>query len=419
MKNILCIDDIKTNLFTLQAVLESCVEDKYTVFIAESAHEGLNILLKEKIDLILLDVMMPEVDGFACAKMIRSSKKTKEIPIIFVTAKTDDATIEMCYKIGGDDYVNKPFNSVELLARVQFHIELQRKSQLLKEEKLYTQSILDLQENLIIVTDGQSAINANKSLLSFYGLKNLEQFREEYGCICQTFVEGEGLFSLKNQKDDMPWIEKVIALSQSENVLVKISGVEKKVIFTIKIVQFRNYYIITFTDITEMAHHSHQLELAAHFDNLTQVYNRNMLHPLFEKRVSFEEITENNFVLIMFDIDFFKKVNDTYGHLVGDDVLKTLVTIIKKHIRTSDTLIRWGGEEFVLLLDVNIERGLSIANELRKYIEAADFGEAKSITCSFGITEYHEGDTLSSIIKRADDALYEAKEGGRNRVCKG
>ena len=115
MKHILCVDDIESNLFTLEALLNSPKVGDYKTITVTSAKEALNILLTTTIDLILLDVMMPDIDGFACAKMIKSNKKTKNIPIIFLTAKTEDETIETCYGVGGVDYVSKPFNAIELL----------------------------------------------------------------------------------------------------------------------------------------------------------------------------------------------------------------------------------------------------------------------------------------------------------------
>ena len=417
MKNILCIDDIKTNLFTFKVVLKSSKNQNYNVILAQSAHEGLDVLLREEIDLILLDIMMPEVDGFACAKMIRSNKKTKDIPIIFVTAKTDDETINRCYAIGGDDYVSKPFNSVELLARIKFHIKLKSESKLLLQEKQYTQNILDLQETIVLVTDGCMPLNVNKTLLDFYGLDSIGEFQEKYVCIGSTFLKEEGFYHIKTEDNICLWINEVNKLSKDENVLVKIKGAQRESIFTINIVQFNYYFIVTLTDITQMSNYSNKLEHAAHFDNLTQVYNRNMLHVLLDKKIFNYQGKREAFVLTMIDIDYFKKVNDTYGHLVGDDVLKGIAAVIKKHIRDEDIFARWGGEEFILILNVNIQKGIQIANELRKKIEEADFKEAKKVTCSFGITEFKENDTINNLIKRADEALYEAKAGGRNRVC--
>ncbi len=294
-KTILYIDDIKTNLFIVESLIESNAENLYEIIVVESASEGLEVLLKQHVDIILLDIMMPEIDGFEAAGMIRHSKKTKDIPIIFITAKKDDETIENCFYLGSD-YVNKPFNHVELLARISFHLKLSEK-------------------------------------------------------------------------------EKEVKVREAE------------------------------------------LEYEASYDALTQIYNRKMFHRLINEKILKAQRDKNSFIFIMLDIDFFKKVNDNFGHLAGDEVLKSISKIIKEHVRGSDIFARWGGEEFVLSLDTNLEKGVEIANNLRKLIAEEDFAEVGTLTCSFGITEFKEDDTQDSMTQRADSALYEAKESGRNKVC--
>ena len=121
----------------------------------------------------------------------------------------------------------------------------------------------------------------------------------------------------------------------------------------------------------------------------------------------------------MFDIDHFKKVNDTYGHAVGDYVLKTLSQIAKKNIREIDYLIRWGGEEFIVIaLDTKLRGAEVLAEKIRKAIEDYNFEKVGRVTVSFGVTQFTQDDTEDSFMKRADDALYQAKEKGRNRVEK-
>ncbi|MCD4667264.1 MAG: diguanylate cyclase, partial [Sulfurimonas sp.] len=208
----------------------------------------------------------------------------------------DNETIENCYKFGGNDYVNKPFNHIELLARISFHIRLSDKEAEVK-------------------------------------------IREK------------------------------------------------------------------------------ELEYEANYDSLTQIYNRKMFNRLTNKKIVESKIAKKSFIFILLDIDYFKQVNDTYGHLVGDDILKAVSKIIKSHIRGTDIFARWGGEEFVITLDVDMKKGIEIAENLRKSIENTNFDVIKNLTCSFGVTEYIIGDTLDSMIKRADEALYKAKESGRNRVC--
>lgn len=416
-KTILYIDDIQTNLFIIQSVIEDMVSDLYEVILANSANEGLGILLKQKIDIILMDIMMPEIDGLEATKMIKSNPKTKDIPVIFVTAKNDDETIGLCYKVGGDDYVNKPFNHVELLARISFHLASKEKDKLLLEEKEYAQSILDVQENLILVTSEDESLAANKAFLNFYNKKNITTFKEEYKCISSTFTKEEDYFSLDTVPENSLWLDELIELSQNKDILVKIIQNAEEYIFNVKVAKSTHQYILTLTDITKISQQALEYKHEASFDSLTQIYNRNMFHRLMDRKIIVSKKEHKSFVFIIFDIDYFKSVNDNFGHLVGDDILINLTLLIKNHIRDKDIFARWGGEEFVLVFDAPMKKGIEIANNLKEYIQNHKFDAVETITCSFGITEFKKEDTLDIMIKRADIALYEAKNSGRNKVC--
>jgi diguanylate cyclase (GGDEF)-like protein len=140
------------------------------------------------------------------------------------------------------------------------------------------------------------------------------------------------------------------------------------------------------------------------------------LTKLFNRRGFFEKISDDKEYSIIFaDIDFFKKINDTYGHDVGDKILKEVASILKKHIRKGDLIARWGGEEFLIYLPFTSKKeGITIANKLRDVIKASDI--SPKITLSFGIAHSSEGDSLEEILKIADERLYKAKELGRDKV---
>ena len=170
-------------------------------------------------------------------------------------------------------------------------------------------------------------------------------------------------------------------------------------------------------DISHHLEYEHTLKELASTDKLTNAYNRTKFDEILQK--SFQKAKDNlqNFGLIMFDIDHFKKVNDTYGHDVGDSVLIEIAALVKKHIREHDILVRWGGEEFIIyVLDSDIEILQHIAEHLRSSIEKYDFKHTRSITASFGATMLRSEDSAESLIKRVDNALYASKENGRNRV---
>ena len=152
-------------------------------------------------------------------------------------------------------------------------------------------------------------------------------------------------------------------------------------------------------------------------DHLTQIYNRQKFDEMLTQEIQKAQAGLQLFSLILIDIDFFKQVNDMHGHEVGDTVLCTLVEIVKQHIREFDIFARWGGEEFIILIPkATKENTMRKAESIRKSIETYPFNKVKKVTASFGITQYQELDTESSIFRRCDEALYQSKENGRNRT---
>jgi diguanylate cyclase (GGDEF)-like protein len=168
---------------------------------------------------------------------------------------------------------------------------------------------------------------------------------------------------------------------------------------------------------TELERINQYLHKRATIDNLTEIYNRQYFNDLFDQEISRAERYHRHLSLIIFDIDHFKHINDTFGHLTGDSILQELATLMQSRIRESDILARWGGEEFVLLV-LETDRTIShaLAEKFRASIAAHTFSQDQRITCSFGVTTYITGEGGTDFLNRADQALYEAKETGRNRV---
>lgn len=176
-------------------------------------------------------------------------------------------------------------------------------------------------------------------------------------------------------------------------------------------------FVSTAKDITQAVKSEKLLEQMAKIDKLTGIYNRHSFDELSDKEIAGAERYEAPLSLIMLDIDHFKHINDTYGHDIGDSVLKELVSIVNLNIRKSDIFARWGGEEFLTLCsNTDQEQAVVLANKLRQEIEAKDFTVAGHVTSSFGVTQLTMGDTKEDLLKRVDNALYHAKEHGRNRV---
>ncbi|RUM43757.1 MAG: diguanylate cyclase response regulator [Hydrogenimonas sp.] len=296
---ILAVDDTELNT----DILVELLRDRYEVITALDGERAIEIANKKHVDLILLDIMMPEMDGYDVCQHLKSNQKTKDIPIIFITAKTDETSIEKAYDIGGIDYVTKPFRPKELLARVQRELAMQK--------------LID----------------------------ELKKSQEE-------------------------------------------------------------------------------LKLLAITDSMTKLYNRRYFSEISMELFALAKRENRPLSLIMLDIDKFKTINDTYGHKVGDEAIIALGNLLRKAKRKSDVACRLGGEEFVLLLpNTAYKDAKKVAEKIRKRVEKSkipyDEGKTLSFTISLGVAEvdFEHEDQIEPALKRADDALYEAKKSGRNRVC--
>jgi len=174
--------------------------------------------------------------------------------------------------------------------------------------------------------------------------------------------------------------------------------------------------IIAYEDRIDI--YTKELENLSETDPLTGLYNRLKLDNVFIKTIEHSQRYENNFSILMMDLDKFKNINDSHGHLVGDQILKKIAAILRENARVTDTVGRWGGEEFLIIFPETVMKdAINIAEKIRAIIENYAFDVIGSMTCSFGVTTYHAKDTIESMIYRADLALYKAKEKGRNKVC--
>ena len=418
MFNILCVDDTPANLITLESLFE-IKSNEYSIITAQSGQDALECLLSKSVDIILLDVMMPGLDGFETAKLIKENKKTKNIPIIFLTAKRDNDTIKQAFTFGVD-YLSKPYDEFELFTRVETQLKLKEANDKLQEHILFTQAVIDAQSSIVSIQGNNGLISVNKSFLEFFDVESIEQFKSRNKCISELFMEYENFFSLHVLNDDKLWVEEIRDhVSTDYNVLIMdISTFEPKA-FKIEVNTIENTdkFVVTLTDITKITAKSKMYENEATYDVLTNVYNRSKFNKVFALELQTAHADNHPLSFAIFDIDFFKKVNDTYGHLIGDETLIKFASTIQENIRSTDTFARWGGEEFVLsLVGADEERAVEITNGLRKIVENTIFKEIGKVTCSVGITQLRKNDTVDDILKRADDALYYAKQKGRNQV---
>lgn len=277
---------------------------------------------------------------------------------------------------------------------------------------------IETQENIVILTDGKRLNFANKKMFKFLGFKNLEDFLENHNCICEFFIENDKFFHLGKIDASINWVDYMETLEE-QNKIVQIENESKiKHIFTVSITNFdEKLKIVSFTDITQTIETQIKLEEQTIKDNLTNAYNRNYFDLKHPQIIEDSLINNLKLGIAILDIDHFKKINDTFGHDIGDYVLKELVKNIHNTIRNDDILIRWGGEEFLLLLKVTCELDLEkVLNHLRTQIESISLELVGNITCSIGGTIYKLNKPIEESIKIADVCLYKAKNNGRNQV---
>lgn len=175
---------------------------------------------------------------------------------------------------------------------------------------------------------------------------------------------------------------------------------------------------IDLTELASLKDANSTLEKQAHFDKLTNVYNRHYFDSVISQKLSHMIIQQKELSIIMFDIDFFKNINDEHGHDIGDRSLVALIQIVKEIIREDDLFIRWGGDEFILLLEAGLVKAALIANKIRLNIEqkTAEIEQIPNFTCSFGVVSMNGFDSFEDAYKVVDEKLYLAKNNGRNRV---
>jgi len=277
---------------------------------------------------------------------------------------------------------------------------------------------IDTQDNIVTLTDGEQITFANKKFFQFLGFKNLEEFNKSHNCICEFFIENDRFFHLAKINENENWIDVIQTLPHSKRIVTMMGNDFQIHAFSIAVNRFdEKLLIVSLTDISQTMVEHIQLEEKTIHDKLTGAYNREFFEQNYQKLL-YEFISDGSkFAIALLDIDHFKIVNDTYGHDVGDEVLIDFVKVLENYSRKDDYLIRWGGEEFVMILKVDSSDGLQKAlDHLRKVVELHSFPTIGDKTCSIGGTIYKDEEDIDLAIKRADEAVYEAKKSGRNKV---
>jgi diguanylate cyclase len=289
-----------------------------------------------------------------------------------------------------------------------------------KENLQKVQTILDSQRAIVIVSNGEEIEEVNRAFLNFFGYRDLAEFLKNHHCVCDLFEPNDRFFHMGKIDVYTSWIDALSELPDSNRIVIMIDRNGDKHAFHSEIAFISTTFtVVSFTDITETMEENIQLQNKVFFDPLTKIHNRNFFETHINSFIRARNVQQKELALAIFDLDNFKVVNDTYGHNIGDDILQSLAKLVQTSLRAEDEIIRWGGEEFILLISVaSLESATKVVENLRKTIERHTFDDVSHITCSFGITLFQQDEPILQTIARADKALYEAKSSGRNRVIR-
>lgn len=288
-------------------------------------------------------------------------------------------------------------------------------------ERNYYRDIIDTASDVLFVTNKKRITDANSHFFSLFNeFETLDEFHQSYRCICEVFEPGEGL--LQEYMNGIYWVQYILN-HPGETHKVKIKRNHKDHYFAIKIQPLKHRLFGMFTvamqDITEQEEIQHQLTYLSQTDELTGIGNRMFFNQCLTSEIKRSKRYGTSLCLAMFDIDYFKQVNDTYGHMVGDQVLVELCEVVSKQLRETDLFSRYGGEEFIImLLETEMPAAKKVSERILAAVAAHKFkalGDYQ-LTCSFGLTCFDSSDTENSILKRVDMALYDSKHNGRNRI---
>jgi two-component system cell cycle response regulator len=448
---ILVVDDILPNVKLLEAKLTS---EYYTVLTATSGEEALSKVQSDSPDIVLLDVMMPGMDGFEVCRRIKADPTRAHIPVVMVTALTDATDKVRGLQAGADDFLSKPVNDIALMARVRSLVRLKMTIDewRIRENTASQLGVSDTQAtpmnepveraNILVVEDQDFEIDKMQTIfkqdddtlvVAKTGMQAMEaiatntfdlliislNLRGEDGLrLCSHLRSNERTRStpilMLATEEDMPRVAHGLEIGAHDYILRPLDRNEilARVRSQIRRKRFQ-----------DRLRSNYEISLSmALTDSLTGLYNRRYMEVHLQKLL--QKNLEHNKALcvIMLDIDHFKAVNDTHGHGVGDQVLKIFADRLKDNLRSFDLVARMGGEEFVCILpEVTIEMAHIVAERLRHAIADQPFtcnaeGGALSVTTSLGgaIIQSSGDHTVHSILERADKCLYEAKHDGRN-----
>jgi len=450
---ILVVDDIPANVKLLEARL---LAEYFDVLTADDGYKALAICEQAHVDVILLDIMMPGIDGFEVCERLKANPRTSHIPVVMVTALDQPSDRVRGLKAGADDFLTKPVNDLQLISRVKSLVRLKTLSDELRirsdtAQDLTLQDMMksaagqDAQDDVaqVLLVDDRGS-SQERIVRALKPVADITAISDPQAALFEAAENPFDLVIVNTNFDDYDPLRLCSQLRSLERtrflplLLVTEHGDDQVIVRALDLGV--NDYIIrpidpnelvarTLTQIKRKRYNDrlrlsvrHTIELAV-TDALTGLHNRRYLDN--HMKVLFARATARGRPLsvCITDIDRFKSVNDTHGHDAGDEVLKEVAARIRSTVRGADLACRFGGEEFVVVMpDTDSAAAALIAERLRNIIDQTPFvlkstGASLNITASLGIACSRSGaETPEQLLKQADRALYDAKNSGRNRV---
>jgi len=440
---ILVVDDLAPNLHLLEVKLQA---EYYDVVTAKSGYDALEIAGTEKIDLILMDAMMPGMNGFEACEKLKQNPETWHIPVIMVTALEETKDRIAGLEAGADDFITKPIDDFNLMARVRSLLRLKMVTDQLLSHTGHTRTnsrpllerIDSNSGNILIIEDHKLrseklAVPLRKKhnvVIESDPVKALKKAKGGMDLIIVSLVSGgfDGLrvcASLRFNEASRETPILIVGDPEDEQRLIRAYdiGINDTLMRPIELQEMharvstllrRKFYADSLRE-----NFNENLEMVVS-DPLTGLGNRRYfdraIDPFFGALKDKDEV----FSIIVFDIDHFKRVNDILGHDMGDQILKEIAARLVTNMRAIDVVSRYGGEEFMIAMPKTTDgEALIAADRVRGLIAGTPIfveGQALHITTSAGVAEVKKGEQLRDVFKRADDALYKAKQAGRNQV---
>ncbi|NET25037.1 diguanylate cyclase domain-containing protein [Okeania sp. SIO1I7] len=447
--NILIVDDQINNLRVLTTILKG---KNYTVRKAIDGETAIEAAQIEPPNLIILDIKMPGMDGYEVCKHLKSNQKTQDIPIIFISALSEVFDKVKAFEVGGIDYITKPFQEEEVLARINSQLTIQKQQKLLQQEKaLLKQEQEKLKQEIQQRKEAEAILYQSRALISSIlrssldGVAALEAVRnpntaeiEDFRClevnpiIAEVFNQerenliGKLIFRRFINKIDpnlfaafVGVVETGISLQKDFNYKYK----EEQKWYSCIAVKLADGFAVTVRDITERKTLELELNRLATIDGLTGVYNRSTFDQTIVQEWQRAQREKQPLSLILFDADYFKLYNDYYGHQAGDNCLVQIAHAASETVkRPGDFVARYGGEEFVIILPNTDRQGaIAVAEGIRQAIqllaiphERSEVSSVVSVSMGIACVIPTTDSSPETLISMADQAMYKAKQQGRN-----